>query len=228
LIEERCKAHFEIFKAEVNEIVNNKIDEVQVGLRTMETKLKQEDEAIRKEINDLREELDTKFTKVVDEAATTSVQEIQERRNRVNNAMVFKLSESTKAAPEDRKADDIIQINEICKILGVQVDVMQATRIGKKVGDRMRPLKLVLQSRQQVDNLVRSSKKLQECAKKEFERVVIKNDMTPMEREEMKTLLRIRDQKREESRSKGEAVNWVIRGGKVIKGKPPETEEPRG
>ena len=222
LIEERCKAHFETFKKEVDQMIKEKFDQVQENLQTTETSLKKEDESIRREINELKELLDNKISKITDEAASQSVQEVQERRNREKSAMLFKLKESTHIDAEERKKEDLQHINEICTILDVKVDVGQATRIGKKEDDKIRPLKITLNTSQQVESLIKAARKLKDCKRKEYEGVVVKNDMTPMEREEMKKLLKLRDQKREESRTKGETVNWIIKGKKVVKGKPPE------
>jgi hypothetical protein len=224
LIEERCKAHFESFKQEVKEMVTAKFNITEDSIRKTETRLKQEDDSIRKEINDLREDLDRKMSNMVNEAATKSVKEVKERNSRQNNAMVFKLRESANQDPEQRKAEDIVKVNEICNLLNVQIDIIQATRIGKKADNRTRPLKITLQSSHQVESLTKASRKLKDCGRPEYKDVAIKNDMTPLEREEMKRLLRIRDQRREESRAAGENTNWIIRNWEVVKGRVREEE----
>lgn len=221
LIEDRCKAHFDSLKKELDTILNKKFEEADSSIKSVEDKMRKEDQSIREEIAKLKVDLEQKIEKVTGEVTTKSVQEVNERRSRAGNAILFKLKESPLPDPELRKAEDIQLAKKLCNILQVQAEITQAMRIGKKEGDRIRPLKLTLQNSQQAENLIRASRKLSNCKEKDFEQVVIKNDMTPMEREELKTLLKIRDQKREESRIKGEAVNWIVRGGKVIKGKPP-------
>jgi hypothetical protein len=58
-----------------------------------------------------------------------------------------------------------------------------------------------------------------------YKRVVIKKDQTPLEREEMKKLLEQRDKMREESRQRGEADNWIIWRGRVVRSRHPTHPE---
>ena len=51
---------------------------------------------------------------------------------------------------------------------------------------------------------------------KEYSKVSVKRDMTPLERDEMRNLVRIRNLKRDETTQKGTGEVWVIRKGRVV------------
>eukprot|EP00745_Piridium_sociabile_P028676 TRINITY_DN4631_c0_g1_i3.p4 TRINITY_DN4631_c0_g1~~TRINITY_DN4631_c0_g1_i3.p4 ORF type:complete len:118 (+),score=27.59 TRINITY_DN4631_c0_g1_i3:713-1066(+) len=101
------------------------------------------------------------------------------------------------------------------------VKVHKIVRLGKTT-DPNRPMKVTLDSAEQVVSVIKSAKKL--SGKSDFKKITISMDRTPLEREMMRDLVRQKKENQAESDQKQEKALWVIRGDKVVntlKAKPP-------
>ena len=83
-------------------------------------------------------------------------------------------------------------------------------------GKGPRPLLVQVQTQNQAQNIMKSGRKLKEHKDKRFQQIVVKKDMTFSERQEMRNLVILRNQKREETEAKGGKEIWVIRRNKVV------------
>lgn len=225
VVENKCKEYIDALRLEMRAEMKTHIDSIEGKLKKTADALRAEDKNLKDSIDRLRTEIDEKLTNVASETAASSHREIQERMARSNNIMIFKVEESQSEDAEVRKTADLNHTKAICNQLGCNPvpEIKQVIRIGKKTQGKVRPIKAVMDSSESVIKMLRSSNRLKDSIYKD---VVLKNDMTPMEREETKKLLQERHQKREESKRTGEEVNWIIRGGKVIRGKQLTVQQP--
>ena len=172
------------------------------------------------------------------EAAASGVKEMENRDMRKKNIILFGVEEKNSPIASTRNEEDKEKLEEICsKGLKVEVKIKQVKRLGKfdkqSVSSedvrKPRPMLAVLGSQQDVVEALKASKNLSTHKDKQYHTIRMKRDMTPLEREEMRTLVKERKERVEESKAKGEVVNWIIRNGKVIKGRPrrEEMEEER-
>lgn len=143
--------------------------------------------------------------------ANVGVKEIEEREARKTNLILFGVKESVAADIEQRRTDDVRLFNNICtEVLGVSVDVKRVSRLGKRsqgtsqnqsqpernsqLGERphsnSRPMLVSLTSKEQVAEVLSLSKKLWECKQDEYRAISMKRDMTPLEREELRELVK--------------------------------------
>ena len=225
LIETKCKEYCSKFNQEIKEEMNTRFEEVSRKIKNTEEELRKEDEALKKQMTDLKEDIERKLGNLSKETATNSIKEIQEREWRKNNIVIFKLDESKEEEAEQRKAEDVKHVDNICSILKITTNVRNAVRLGKKTPGNTRPLRVTLDSKQNVEAIIKASRKLGTIDDATYKNLIIKNDQTPMEREETKKLLALRNKKREETEMKGEQDVWIIRRGQVVRNRQPPTPQ---
>jgi hypothetical protein len=219
LIETKCKEYCEGFKKELRAEMKAKWDEFSQKLGNTKAALEREDNALKQSVVDLKAEMDRKFGDVATEAASVSVKEMQEREWRRNNIVIFKMQESPNLDPNARKEEDMAHVNNICTILDITTQIRNAVRLGKKEPGKVRPLKVTLGTSLDVTNIIKVARKLEEVTAREhlkYKDIIIKNDQTPMERDERRRLVALRDRKREESRLNGDGKVWIIKGNRVV------------
>ena len=112
-IEERCNDYFNLVEARHGNL-ESKIDNIdQVKAMIEESKL------------------DTSSG----EEGTTEVNELEEYKESVarrNNIIIFKAKESEEIEPDQRKTDDIMVVNELCKITRENPEsIKNVTRLGE-------------------------------------------------------------------------------------------------
>jgi hypothetical protein len=65
--------------------------------------------------------------------------------------------------------------------------------------------------------ILRASGKLQNH--EDFKNIYINRDMTPLERDQWRILVKLKKDKQEQAVQTGEDATWIIRSGKVVKGR---------
>lgn len=202
LIEEKCKQYFDTFKSEIEQHVKEQIDE-----------LRDELSVYRNEQSKINCETSEKIANL----ATDSIAEIRDRESRKQNVIFFNVPESDHEDPEERRIYDQAQVHHVCSnVLEVDCELSNVIRLGKKT-DSSRPLRATTTNLKQTQDILRASRKLAEHSSEEVNKISLKRDMTPLEREEMRKLVKIRNLKRQSAEAAGESsLQWVIRKGRVI------------
>lgn len=86
------------------------------------------------------------------------------------------------------KHADERDVKEISRYLGQEsLNVVTLFRLGKKLDDKIRPLKVVLDSKSERKFLLENAKFIEEKVPENFKRVTISRDMTNAQRAERKT-----------------------------------------
>lgn len=109
------------------------------------------------------------------------IREMDDRRQRSNNLMVYNIPESQKNSIPDKVVDDSNIIKNIFNSLLGESQIKKVLRIGKK-GDKPRPIKLITDSRDTILHLLRNKNKLS------YEGIKISADLTINQRTHMKQL----------------------------------------
>ena len=131
-IVERCNDYFNLAEARLGNL-ESKIDK-------------------KADINQVKAMIEeSKLDTASGEEGTTEVNELEEYKENVarrNNIIIFKAKESDEIEPDQRKTDDIMIVNELCKITRANPEsIKNVTRLGKKMkriksqGQRMWSLK---------------------------------------------------------------------------------------
>ena len=172
--------------------------------------VKDEQLQCRSDINTLNTKVD-KLENSIEDKVQQAVEEYRDRENRKFNIIVHQVPESSLQEAKDRNAEDTNIVNQLLADIGVQeATVSSVVRLGKRIPDRHRLMKVTLDSVPRKIQALRNAKKLQNTFK--WKEVFITPDMTPKEREKNK-LLRMELKRR---RDAGED-HLVIRKGEIVK-----------
>ena len=142
----------------------------------------------------------TMVTKTNDRAtsqmASVRIRETENRAARKSNVVLFNIPLSESVDGERRKTHDITYVEILCKdCLKVEIQCRQAICLGKK-GNDMRPLKVTLENESDVRSILKAKWNLKENEK--YRAISIKKDMTPLEREEIRKLVRLKESRQRE------------------------------
>lgn len=206
-IEEKCKQYFENFKADVVELVDSKVQPVRDEL-----------DAFKSEQTKTNQEVQDQVNKCTRAAASCAVKEIQDREERKYNVILYQVPESEESEPLARKDQDTKYLETLCKdALQVKVEFTNVIRLGK-ISDhvKIRPVRAIMNSVPQVTSILQAAKKLADQENASYRNISINKDMTPLEREEIRELLEIRNNRQRESNRIGVADKWVVRKGRVV------------
>ena len=242
-IEDKCKQYFQQVRAEIEEVRSTLDTRItsEVGLLREEiTGLRNDmeensDEKLRSDVTGLQKEMleheqrvGDKVEQKLHEATATCMEEFKNREERKHNIVVFNIPESDKVEGEEKKKDDIEALRVLMSKLDLTIPLSNVVRIGSedKIGDRPRPIKAKTASTSDHRYLLKAAPKLQRV--EGCKDVFIKRDETPLGRAQVLKLKDLRKAKMEESRRIGDNTYWVIKGGKVVKGRPRKEEEGEG
>jgi len=114
--------------------------------------------------------------------AQNVIWEIEERKRRQNNLVIFGISESDSKDRDEKTKFDIEQVQEVCKDIGVKAeksDIDNIFRLGRKSEGKIRPILLRLNSTEKKVEILNRKNILKETTPD----VKIVHDCTPKQRE---------------------------------------------
>ena len=186
----------------------------------LENRVKEIEEKSDKRFQEIEKSQDTVLHKI-ENVAVNCIKEMEDRDQRKCNIVMNGIEESTSTDANERKREDIEKAKYVTrKGLECEIDISQTFRLGERKTERTnskknpRPLLVKLKDTQQASNVLRLGRKLRDQT--EFQSIYIKKDMTFLERSQMRELVIQRNEKREESKAKGEESLWVIRDNRII------------
>jgi hypothetical protein len=172
-------------------------------------------EIMKEELNIYKQEanpqIESAEAKSTVETVKETVKEVNERRARESNMILFNAPEPNTNLKEERKSQDIEVVRHLCtNICQIDInpdeDISKAIRLGKKKEDGApRPLLVVFTEVDKKKSVFRNLNKLK-GAKTPYNKISVTHDMTPNEREESKKLHQ--EAKEKEDNDGG---NWVYR-----------------
>lgn len=188
-IEDRCN---QILKEYVNRItqlettVIEKCDETRVReiIKDELGKVENNEDTIDGDTQNIRSKT------VKKEAVTIVIDEMNERKSRENNLIIFGFYENQSEVRQERIDHDIQQVKELYKACKIQLDttsIKKTGRLGKFNNEkRDRPLLVTLSSVESKLVLFKNIHRIRELT--EYEKVNVSNDLTKAEREKEKQL----------------------------------------
>ncbi len=232
-IEEICSSYMEDFEKRIaqveekntilevalaasSDLQNNTNRDYEARLDQLEAKLQNFD----KEPNDWQEiktEIKVKLNEHSNNAASLSIKEIRDRDSRKANLILFNVPECDNEDTSARKTHDLEEVKCLCKALNCEDTFDKPVRLGPK-SDKARPLKVIASDPALVTQMLKSAKNIPNL--EGYKKVGLKRDMTFLEREEHRVLIKQRNQKMTEAKEKGQNIKWVIKNGNLIKIRP--------
>ena len=160
-----------------------------------------------------------KNEKKTDDVIKIHVEEVlneQHDREKIkNNIILFGLEEGTEQDEEKNKKQDVVKTKEILTHVNPDVkldklDNATVMRIGNKQANKTRPVKIIMESQDDKNNILRNSRKLKHTDK--FSKIGLTFDKTRKQQEEY----RILKEKLEEMKSKNDGKEYMIYRNKVM------------
>ena len=154
------------FESRLNTIEERTNEEVKNSISTMET--------------EVIESLQSKIESLVD----SRTKELEDRKRRGTNKVVFNVSEDHHPRSEENKNGDIDDIQKLSSSLGLEnLQIKACFRLGRKKTTSNRPLKLVLEMKSQKKILLDNAKFVPDKTPMYLRQVIIVRDLTPTQRE---------------------------------------------
>ncbi len=158
------------------------------------------------------------------ETFAEAVKEMENRERRKNNLIFHNIKESGTVNPDVRRAEDVSFVMKILREnLKVESEIQtdqegkaMAKRLGARKANNSRSLMVTFRPID-VPRILKKAKKLAEADNEEIRKIVIKPDQTPFQREEERKLVKEKNDRNEESRSKNEMADWIIQRGRVVR-----------
>lgn len=149
-------------------------------------------------------------------SAKESASEFQDKENRRNNVILYRVKESDKETAEDRQHDDFKFAMGLFAAIQSgtdKEDIVKITRLGKVTDDEEKPRPLLVHLGSHLaKNLIMENLNKLKNADSKFKKVIVAHDMTKKEREECRALV-------DEARTKTTqdlSGDWVY----VVRGRP--------
>ena len=159
-----------------------------------------------------------------EEAVSAAVQEINQREYRKRSLIIHGVKMSESKSLRNRIDHDANYLQNLFKEgMGIKekISPKKVARLGKK-SDKDRPMKVNLDSPQQVRDILNAAKNLKD--KEEYQNVSVTTDKTPFERAEWRKLVRLREQRQAMSDQAQDGSKWIIVGMRVVKDRTQETD----
>lgn len=202
--------------AEMLSEVNEKTKELKSNLQNeFKNDIEAENKKIKKDIEKLQERVTLKVSEAQHDigGVEPTITEMEEREKRKFNFLIFGVEESAAPTGLQRKAEDLVSIKNTIKQISndIPTDNIQHFRLGRHADNSLRPIKVILPSKVDAQNVLRNKNKV-----KSDEGIYIKYDLTELQRKFRRSLLQ-----ELENRSAGGENNLRIRylGGcpKIVK-----------
>ena len=173
---------------------------------------------IKTEIASLKSGMDNdqdKFIQIQSNAVDVVFEEMRDRESRKSNVVIHNLAEppiSVKSGT-DRIAKDKVAVQDLCKVIGVDIDNVSAIKFAKRIGakqdnpDEHRPLLVGFMSDETSHNVLDLSSGLKDLGDP-WTNVNVIQDLTKKQRSEEKKM-REEAAKRNKELSEDDAKNWL-------------------
>ncbi len=153
-----------------------------------------------------------------------AVKEVEDRERRKNNLIFHNIEESGAVDRDVRRAEDVSFVMKILQeYVKVESEIQtdqegkaMVYRLGSKNTNKSRFLKVTFRPID-VPRILRNAKRLAEASNDEIRKIVIKPDQTQFQRDEEKKLVKEKNARNEQAKSKNITADWIIQRGRVVR-----------
>lgn len=198
--------------SEVKQMLDNMKDELIQTLKGEILSLRDSLQSLSARVCDIESKnkaLSEELARVKETNFERVTEEIEERKKREANIVIFGFSERVNGTVEQRKSHDLGSTKSLINALGItNFEVNSIRRLGASSGNGKRPLLVTLGSFQQKFQVVKASPGLRKLG--EYKGIFVKCDLTQMQQSQQRRLIT----ELKERRQRGE--NVVIRRNEVV------------
>ena len=187
------------------------MNEQESAIQLFKDKNNQSIDKIVETVSDIKQQLD----KCPKEYQEDDIKEINSRKRKRKNLLLFNLPESTNEPIADQLADDCAKFRKVIsdKFTLTNKNIVNIFRIGTKTDDKIRPLLVQCDTEKTKWDIIKVSKHLKYFAEnQESFPIYVSLDYTPKERQERKALIMQLNE-----RIKNGEKDLVLRGNRLVK-----------
>ncbi|MES9884994.1 MAG: hypothetical protein ABW185_29475, partial [Sedimenticola sp.] len=186
-------------------------DDRMTGIETRMNKLEHDTKSeIKSNIEDLKQDIIKSLKEDIDSVVDDRNKELEDRKRRELNIVIFHLPESEKENNADKKMGDESKMEDISTSLGMENLLIKSSfRLGKPQPSITRPLKLILLEKSQRKFLLDNAKFIPTKVQTNLTKVFIVRDLTPKQRNERSKLRIQRNRERPNEAQRNEPSNMV-------------------
>lgn len=187
-----CKATFPSLQ-HITEVLNDiKIthDDRMTNIETRMSNIEQNTKGeIQNNVQNMKDDIISQLRGDITSIVVDQTKEMDERRKRENNLVIFNLPEAQHSTNLENKKDDEDRIKKISICLGLDnLEIYSSFRLGKKQPNVTRPLKVILVNKSQQKYLLANAKHIPAKTENEFKQVFLVRDMTVQQRKDRKKI----------------------------------------
>lgn len=207
---------------EKNEV---RLDSIESRLNQLETTSKETKTELHK-ASTMMDNLRENVFDLVDERT----KELQERRSKEENVILFNMPECENQTPDEIKTHDTQVFNQLCTALtGSIPETLSMYRLGKHNKDKSRPLVAVMKAKQERKQLLEKARNIKDRAPPSLKNAILTRDLTKLQREERKAKFKARKtvenlkESSSSSSSSGTKINKKSKEKDLLSGDSPAT-----
>ncbi len=140
--------------------------------------------------------------------------EVDERQKRRKALVIHNIEENDNDAEDEAQVSNIL--NRVIEDENlVQQQWMKIYRLGRRIPNRNRTVKVLFQSEDFCKNVLQNARKISDS--NQYKHIVFQPDLTPMQRQHLKLLVEEKKQRNCYAAQHNEQPDWIIRRGKLCR-----------
>ena len=160
---------------------DDRLDELDNRIKIIEDG-NQED--IKESVESMKDDVLQSLKDDINNLVDTRVKELDERKRRDCNVVIFNMPEPRKNSVEENKVADGENLKLLSQNLGLEgVQIITLFRLGRPISGKCRPIKVVLNNKAQRKYLLDNAKFIKTKAPDYLKQVIITRDLTPNQRQ---------------------------------------------
>ena len=164
---------------------NERMTRLETRVTSLESDTKDE---IKGTVSNMKAEIISSLKDDINKLVDTRHGEMEERKRRESNIVIFNMPEHNFAIGTTNKTADEYDVKQISHHLGQEsLNITNLFRLGKKVQGKTRVLKVILDSKTERRFLLENARHIEAKVPEKFKRVIISKDMTLVQRDERRT-----------------------------------------
>ena len=203
-VEENLRVKMEEIKASVKEAITNGLKQIDDMTNTASKTFA---DAVK--TNESQQNTPVNLRTIIHQARTKEQAEERDKKSRAANIILHGVYERPNANELVLKHGDKVYTTQLFKDLNVNATIKDISRLGKETCGKDRPIKIVLNSIKEKEYIMQNLKRLK--GKAEYTGLSVTEDLTPAERELMKTWSEKAKEKNQEEPTDSEFI-WRVRG----------------
>ena len=178
--------------------------------------LESKNKLVNENVQKMEGEVAAGMEKAKEEVKDEMKDEMEKREKKKSNIVVYGLKESEEEDGKKRQEEDMKMMKEMATVIDVKIqgEIKGSFRVGKKEGDRPRPLVVTIEDEETREGFLANARRM--AGKDTWKKVFVGNDLTWRQREEARKeerkLKEDAEKRTQEENTRGRVGKYVVVG----------------